>query len=280
MSKELQKRIFFGLLAAAFVACFLLFLEPGFTFLLGLCCGLLGWREFARMSTINKKSSFHLAGYLWVICAFTFSFFSGPSTIFWVYLALLGSFAILAFERVFGAWGWVQNTDETPERAWYLIQRFVLGTLYIFMMFGFVGPIAMKLHGQQLLFLAVTSVAFGDVFAYFGGRRFGRTKLWPQLSPGKTLQGAYFAIPGAVFGAMIVYGAWKISPATLSLGWDKALVIGLAAGPLGILGDLIESMIKRDSGMKDSGTLIPGHGGLLDRADALVFIFPLVYFLF
>lgn len=280
MSIELQKRIFFGLLAATIVACVLLFLEPGFTFLLGLCSGILGWREFARLSTINKKSSFHLAGYIWVIGAFTFSFFSGPSTLFWFYFSLLGSFAILALERVFGAWGWVKATDEPPERAWYLIQRFVLGTLYIFLLFGFVGPIAMKIHGQQLLFLSITSVAMGDVFAYFGGRRFGRTKLWPQLSPGKSLEGAYFAIPGAVIGALIVCGAWKLSPATITLSWEKALVIGLAAGPLGIMGDLIESMIKRDSGMKDSGTLIPGHGGLLDRADALVFLFPLVYFLF
>jgi phosphatidate cytidylyltransferase len=65
-----------------------------------------------------------------------------------------------------------------------------------------------------------------------------------------------------------------------SLGIEAALAIGLTAAPLGILGDLFESLIKRVSGQKDSGHLLPGHGGILDRADAFVFVFPLIYFLF
>lgn len=138
----------------------------------------------------------------------------------------------------------------------------------------------MKPHGQQLLVMSITAVAFGDAAAYFGGKRFGKQKLWPQLSPKKTAQGAYFSMLGTLLGATVVWGAWTLSPATRTMGFSSAIMLGVLASPLGMLGDLLESMIKRDSGMKDSGSLLPGHGGLLDRADALVFVFPLVYFLF
>ncbi|NCN41812.1 phosphatidate cytidylyltransferase [bacterium] len=280
MTKELRTRWIYALLAATVVGFVLLFLNPIFIFLFALICGLIGWREFARLTTIKDKSSFYLAGFAWVLSAFTLSFFQGPNSYFWFYLSLFGSFSVLALERLLGVWGWVKPTDETPERAWFLIQRFVLGTLYIFLLFGFVGPIAMKPHGQQLLFMGITSVAFGDAAAYFGGKRFGKQKLWPQLSPGKTVQGAYFSLLGTILGALVVWGAWKLSPATRQMPISSTLLLGFLASPLGMLGDLLESMIKRDSGMKDSGTLLPGHGGLLDRTDALVFVFPIIYFLF
>ncbi len=280
MNKELQTRWIYALIAAAIVGSALLFLNPIFIFLMALACGFIGWMEFAKLTTLKSKSSFYIAGFSWVLAAFTLCFFRGPNDYFWFYLSLFGSFSILALERLLGVWGWVKVTDESPERAWFLIQRFVLGTLYIFLLFGFVGPIAMKTHGQQLLFMGITSVAFGDAAAYFGGKKYGNRKLWPQISPGKTVEGAYFSMLGTLLGALLVWGCWKISPATRQLPLSSALFLGFLASPLGILGDLLESMIKRDSGTKDSGHLIPGHGGLLDRTDALVFIFPIIYFLF
>jgi phosphatidate cytidylyltransferase len=125
--------------------------------------------------------------------------------------------------------------------------------------------------------LAITLLAFGciwaaDIGAYTIGRLFGRTRL-SNISPKKTVEGAVFGVAGSVGIALL--GAW-------SLGWPlwsiTGVALGLLIGATSLLGDLTESMMKRDAGVKDSGQLIPGHGGILDRADSYVFTAPLVYY--
>jgi phosphatidate cytidylyltransferase len=110
----------------------------------------------------------------------------------------------------------------------------------------------------------------GDSLAYFIGRRFGRKKLAPQLSPGKTVEGGCAYVAGSI-AAAIVGGAFLAS----ELSALELVLIGLGAGILGQVGDLFESWIKRAFSVKDSGQLLPGHGGLLDRLDSL--IFPAVF---
>ncbi len=111
-----------------------------------------------------------------------------------------------------------------------------------------------------------------DTFAYFAGRFFGRHKLWERVSPHKTWEGFAGGALGSVAGALavraLVLGA--VPP------W-AALAAGAGAAVVGPLGDLTESMLKRAAGVKDSGRLIPGHGGLLDRIDALLFVAPCIY---
>ncbi len=125
--------------------------------------------------------------------------------------------------------------------------------------------------------LALTLIAFGciwaaDIGAYTMGRLFGRTQL-SNISPKKTVEGAFFGVIGSVGVALL--GAW-------SLDWPAwpitGVALGLLIGATSLLGDLTESMMKRDAGVKDSGQLIPGHGGILDRADSYVFTAPLVYY--
>jgi phosphatidate cytidylyltransferase len=129
--------------------------------------------------------------------------------------------------------------------------------------------------GAWPLGLKVTLLTFGciwaaDIGAYFFGRAFGKTKL-SEISPKKTVEGAVFGVGASVVvGAM---GAWHLSwPFWLGMG------LGLMTGITSLLGDLTESMMKRDAGVKDSGHLIPGHGGILDRADSYVFTAPLAYY--
>lgn len=110
-----------------------------------------------------------------------------------------------------------------------------------------------------------------DSFAYFGGRAFGRHKLFERVSPKKTWEGAVTGALGAI-GACTALAAWSNG-----LRWYDGLFIGIVAGVFGQIGDLAESHIKRGCEVKDSSQIIPGHGGLLDRFDSLLFVAPLVY---
>ncbi|MCL6435413.1 MAG: phosphatidate cytidylyltransferase [Leptolyngbyaceae cyanobacterium HOT.MB2.61] len=120
--------------------------------------------------------------------------------------------------------------------------------------------------------LAFSCIWAADIGAYVFGKLFGRTRL-SNISPKKTVEGAVFGVLGSI--AVAIAGSWF-------LGWAGFPVTGAALGLLigiaSLLGDLTESMMKRDAGVKDSGQLIPGHGGILDRADSYVFTAPLVYY--
>jgi phosphatidate cytidylyltransferase len=127
------------------------------------------------------------------------------------------------------------------------------------------------------LALSVTFLAFGciwaaDIGAYLMGKWLGRTIL-SSISPKKTVEGAIFGISGSILVAVL--GAWYLDwPYWLWTGG----ILGILIGIVSLLGDLIESLMKRDAGVKDSGQLIPGHGGILDRTDSYVFTAPLVYY--
>jgi phosphatidate cytidylyltransferase len=145
-------------------------------------------------------------------------------------------------------------------------------------------------HGAFLILYLFVVVWSGDIFAYYIGKTFGRNKLAPRISPNKTWEGTVASFVGSIFlGALLLYWrdaiilSWPqlfdqprsgggIQP-TLWLGIILSAVINIAAQ----LGDLAESMIKRGAGVKDSGDILPGHGGVLDRIDALLFAAPVVW---
>jgi phosphatidate cytidylyltransferase len=128
-------------------------------------------------------------------------------------------------------------------------------------------------HGWAWVVLTMMITWGSDTAAYFSGRAFGRHKLYPAISPGKTVEGSLGGLMGSVLFAL---GAWlTFFP---ELGPLHAIALALIGGSLGQAGDLVESMIKRSVGVKDSGRLLPGHGGMLDRIDALIFSTPAVLF--
>jgi phosphatidate cytidylyltransferase len=114
-----------------------------------------------------------------------------------------------------------------------------------------------------------------DSAAYFAGRAFGKNRLWPRISPNKTREGA---LAGFVAAIVVFLVANRLVLPFLSLG--EVLMCGVIVGAVGQLGDLVESLFKRDAGMKDSSALIPGHGGVLDRFDSLLLVSPLLYLYF
>ncbi|OGJ84640.1 MAG: hypothetical protein A2268_11495 [Candidatus Raymondbacteria bacterium RifOxyA12_full_50_37] len=134
--------------------------------------------------------------------------------------------------------------------------------------------VSAKMGGSALIML-FAAVWGSDTFAYGSGRLFGSRLLWPRLSPKKTVEG----LAGSVFGGMVgmCIGRTLFEPAFPSL--PAALCIGAVIGVLGQAGDLFESLLKRSCGVKDSSHLLPGHGGILDRIDALIFCAPIYYYL-
>jgi phosphatidate cytidylyltransferase len=140
----------------------------------------------------------------------------------------------------------------------------------------FALPIASLYHIQRLdpwwLFLLIAIVWLGDTAAFYVGSRIGRNKLAPTVSPNKTWEGA---VAGFATGlaATVAWSLWRLGEVD-----GRLLLIGAATAVAAQLGDLVESMIKRGAGVKDSGDLLPGHGGMLDRMDAMLFAAPVFLF--
>jgi phosphatidate cytidylyltransferase len=129
--------------------------------------------------------------------------------------------------------------------------------------------------GGGFIYLCLTSAWVSDTGAYFAGRFLGPyipAKLWPAVSPKKTWIGSVGGLCGSLL-ALVVAKLWYLP----QLSWVDVVAIAVPANILGQLGDLIESLIKRSVGVKDSGVLLPGHGGMLDRIDALLLVVPYVY---
>lgn len=156
-------------------------------------------------------------------------------------------------------------------------QRFgwlCLGLLYLPLLLGHLIPLRMLPEGREWIFLTLMVIMGCDSFAYFIGRKFGKRKLYPAVSPNKSIEGGV----GGLFGSVL---AVLIARATFlpTVGIVDGILIGLLLGVAGQLGDLFESLLKRACNVKDSGSMIPGHGGILDRLDSLLFAFPLVYYI-
>lgn len=148
-----------------------------------------------------------------------------------------------------------------------------LGIFYLVLPLAHLGALAALESGTLWIFFILLLTMASDTMAYFVGVSFGRHKLYPSISPNKSIEGAI----GGLFGALIavIIAAKLFIP---EIGGLDGLILVLVLGPLAQIGDLVESMLKRSFDVKDSGTLIPGHGGLLDRIDSLLLIFPVVFY--
>jgi phosphatidate cytidylyltransferase len=148
----------------------------------------------------------------------------------------------------------------------------ILAPVYIGLPLGsLVGVHAIA--GREAVLLLIATVAVSDTAQYYTGRRFGRTPLAPTRSPKKTREGA---VGGFVIAPIFLAAAGSYWMPVYPWWWHAGAGLGIVVA--GIIGDLFESMLKRAADMKDSGTLIPGHGGVLDRIDALLFAAPVFYF--
>jgi phosphatidate cytidylyltransferase len=151
--------------------------------------------------------------------------------------------------------------------------RVILGILYIPLLMAHFILIRQTQSGVRWIFFILVMAFAGDTVAYYIGRRLGKRKLFSDVSPGKTIEGTIGLVAGSLAGSLL----FKLFFFPM-LPVAHAAFLGLMGSVIGQLGDLSESALKRTAGMKDSGMLLPGHGGVLDRLDCLMFITPFVYY--
>jgi phosphatidate cytidylyltransferase len=161
--------------------------------------------------------------------------------------------------------------DAGTERAWIGVTLTLLGVCYCAWLLGHAIWLRALPGGRALTLFALGVTWCGESAAYFVGRRFGRRPLAPRVSPGKTVEGGVAQLIASA-------GVAVVAAPFVSLSIPEAVAVGLLLGVVGQIGDLSESFLKRSAGTKDAGHLIPGHGGLLDRLDSLLFNVPALYY--
>ena len=170
--------------------------------------------------------------------------------------------------------------------GWLLAHAIVLRNFYGAVVSHFGQAEAMQLGivpgtGIFLVLFCLSAVVLCDAGAYFAGRRFGRRKLAPRISPSKTVEGAIGGLAEGTLGALAAKAVFDVFWPELSaaLGWRAAVAIGFVVSVAGMIGDLVESLLKRDARTKDAGHLLPGMGGVLDRIDSPLLGIPVMYYL-
>jgi phosphatidate cytidylyltransferase len=158
------------------------------------------------------------------------------------------------------------------QRILEIVRAQIQGVVYIPLLLVLLIPIRQAPQGFALILTLVLVVFAGDTLALYTGTFLGRHKLCPTISPKKTVEGALGGLGGNLLAGLIMKMA-----AFPDVAWSKGALFCLAVGAAGQVGDLFESQMKRASGIKDSGSILPGHGGMLDRIDALLFAGPVAY---
>jgi phosphatidate cytidylyltransferase len=220
----------------------------------------LGLREVYHLSSAAGVRPFPLAGTGWAVALIAFSSVYGA----WIVSPVLGggalAMAVLALAR---------------ERSRAALSRWTfttIGALYLGLPLTWAVLLRQDDQGAEWLLLTILATFATDTAAYVVGKPLGRHRMIPALSPGKSWEGALGGLLGGTGATLGLVYLLDLS----SVVWP-AVALGAGIGVVAQLGDLAESKLKRLAGAKESGQLIPGHGGMLDRLDSLVFVFPLVY---
>lgn len=224
-----------------------------------------GAAEWARLSGLNGRAG---AGYWMLTLAMMAVMLLIDANVAlelhsWLHLAWYVP-AVLFW--MFAAPAWLISGWRT-ENAWLMA---VIG--WVVLLPTGLAMLDLRAFNPWLLLFVMTVVMVADISAYFAGKRFGKNKLAPAISPGKTWEGVFGAMVGVSIYVLVVgwagglFKQYPVFPEIIFAGW---LWVGLS-----VIGDLFESAVKRQAGVKDSGALLPGHGGLLDRIDALTSTLP------
>jgi phosphatidate cytidylyltransferase len=222
---------------------------------------LLGLDEFYRMALPARRGEGRVAAVAGACSLFSL-FSASPVVPLLTLTSLTLGFCLVALFRL-----------KEIRQAAADVALVLMGFLYVPLLLSHLILIRMLPHGVSWLFLIMVIVMAGDSAAYYVGSSFGKTKLYPAVSPKKSVEGSLGGLAGSVIGALICRSLF-FPELTVADCVATALLLGV----LGQLGDLFESLIKRSCGVKDSGVIIPGHGGILDRMDSILFAGPAAYY--
>ena len=221
----------------------------------------IGMFEFFRMALPARRQEALLAA----VCGGALVFaplFESRSLITALFTGLLLFFSLLFLFRI------REITDAARE-----VSCAVFAFAYIPLLLMHLVMLRQGAYGRQWLFVLMLIVMTNDSAAYYTGSAFGRHRLYPLVSPKKSVEGALGGLTGSIGGTLLA--RYTFFP---ELSVPDALLTALFIGALGQTGDLFESLLKRSFGVKDSGSIIPGHGGVLDRLDSIIFAAPALYY--
>jgi phosphatidate cytidylyltransferase len=254
----LRARVLTALALLAIFLCVLFLLpKPAAAAAFGVVAGLAAW-EWAGLMAAGRSGRAVFLALVLASCMAAYTFAAAVFPVLWAAAALF----------------WLAAVPFWLRRCWPLADHpaiaYAVG--WIVVVPAWAAMVGLHDRNPWLLFASMALVWVADIAAYFTGRAIGRTKLAPAISPGKTWEGV-----GGALVATLVYGVLAAFVAGLSvtsnLGWGLFLLLLTA---ISVVGDLFESMVKRQAGVKDSGNLLPGHGGVLDRIDSQTSTLPLV----
>jgi len=234
--------------------------EPTFTGLVAFC-GMLAIFEFYRLVAAAKVPPLTYFGLIWTLLFILSPHFD------YVFLTplLLASAVVLPL-----IWLLLRRRREEAYISWAWT---IAGILYVGWLLSYLVALRGVDGGRDWIFFALFTTFGSDTIAFFVGSILGRHKISPHISPGKTWEGAVGGVLGAIIASLLL-----VTILDLPLSYGQAVLLGLLVSILGQLGDLTESWFKRNMGVKDSGKLLPGHGGVLDRIDSVVFAGIVVYY--
>ena len=251
--------------ALFFLPLFILLLlkgSPFHFFLLAAAAALLGLGEFFSLKAGRLPASLKLFGYLWLLLIMFSAYIGGVS-------AVAGTVTCGAIISLLIRLARTEDINSVIDELGFLS----LAILYVGLLFSYIVLLRGLEDGNIWILLLFVVTWGGDTAAYYTGMSMGKRKLYPAISPKKSVEGFLGGFAGGIAAAVFL----KII-ILHSITFLDSMIIGIIIGIIGPLGDLAESMMKRACDVKDSGRLIPGHGGILDRVDSILFSAPFVYY--
>ncbi len=243
--------------------------SPWFTVLASICA-LIAFYEFSSMAARSIPVSIRVFGGLLTLFLVLNAHFVnqyGSDAHMWAVSSALAAVTVVAFTAGGAIDGGRDAEGVVNPWVWY-----AAGVVYVGLLTGY-WVLLMNTQGSNWVFLALLGTFAVDTTAYFVGRSFGRHKLAPVVSPAKTWEGSVGGLAGAVAVVLLLSTAFSLDIAV----WSAA-VLGVLLGLGAQLGDLFESKLKRTANVKEAGSIIPGHGGLLDRLDSILVTGVVVYY--
>lgn len=252
-------------LGAVIIAPIILFLFVGSVYLkyLVMILSIIGMHEFYNSVKKNGINSLSKLGYL--ICIMYYFYVDYNANYKFIFLALIIiSFILMCIPVVDSKYNFID------------IATTIFGFIYVGVFFSFIVAVDNLKYGNYFVWLIFIASWICDTAAYYSGKLLGKKKLCPRLSPKKTIEGSIGGIIGSIISCTLfgIFSTYKGVPLSIY----HYAVIGLFCGILSQFGDLFASSIKRHAGVKDYGNLIPGHGGILDRFDSILFSAVVVYY--